>query len=471
MSLITRRTLLQALVVHALQSGSAGSQDAQAVVHREPTPLIPDAVTHDWVSFLGPSHNAVSTETPLRRYLPPPLVWEWPTGIGYAAPSVTGDRLLFIHRLGDEEVVECRHAETGEAQWRFRYPTAFDDLYGNNNGPRASPVVDGNLVFTVGAEGKLHCLQLETGEAVWSKDFWVDYGVTQDFFGTASTPLVEGGLLVVNVGGPRRACVVGFDLATGREAWRAGDWGASYSSPIPATIHGQRRVFVLAGGRSNPPTGGLLSVDPATGAVDFTVSHRSSEYISANASCPVVFGDRVFISASQGAGGVLIEIRPDFTHRVVWTTEDFGLFVNTPIHQDGYLYGFDGENQGDSSLACVEAATGQIVWREAATWTEGVQQNGRLRPLGVGTARGSLLAVDGRFVCLGEFGHLLWLDLTPEGYTEVARTWLFAARESFTLPVLSRGLLYVRQNTRDFLTGDPPRLLCYDLRGSQSDRR
>ena len=361
MPLLTRRTLLQALLAQAIPSGTA---DAPAVVHRAPRPLAPEAVTHDWTAFLGPSHNAVSTETPLRRFLPPPLVWEWPTGNGYASPAVAGDRLIFIHRLGDEEVVECRDAETGASHWRFRYPTAFEDLYGYNNGPRASPVIDGDRVFTVGAEGKLHCLDLETGEVVWRQDFWVKYGVTKEPYGTASTPLVEGDRLVVNVGGPG-ACVVGLDAATGREAWRAGSWGPSYASPVPATVHGQRRVFVFAGGLSTPPTGGLLSIDPANGAVDFTVSHRSHEYLSASASSPVVFGDKVFISASQRAGGVLVEIRPDFTHRVVWTTEEFGLFFNTPIHRDGYLYGFDGEGQGDSSLACIDTATGQVVWREA----------------------------------------------------------------------------------------------------------
>ena len=121
-------------------------------------------------------------------------------------------------------------------------------------------------------------------------------------------------------------------------------------------------------------------------------------------------------------------------------------------------------NQGDASLACIEAASGRVVWREVPTWTETMTQAGRVREATLGTARGSLLAVDGQFLCLGEFGHLLWMDLTPEGYTEVSRAWLFAARESWTLPVLSRGLLYVTQNARDTVTGSPPRLLCYDLR-------
>ena len=81
------------------------------------------------------------------------------------------------------------------------------------------------------------------------------------------------------------------------------------------------------------------------------------------------------------------------------------------------------------------------------------------------TYRGTLLAVDGKFLCLGEMGHLLWLDLTPQGYKELARTWLFPARETWSLPVLSHGLLYISQHSRDVIGGNPPRLLCYDLRG------
>ena len=89
------------------------------------------------------------------------------------------------------------------------------------------------------------------------------------------------------------------------------------------------------------------------------------------------------------------------------------------------------------------------MWRETPEWTETIEAGGQRQQQLVGTYRGSLLAVDGQFLCLGELGHLLWMDLTPKGYKEVSRAWLFAARESWGLPVLSRGLLYVAQNTRD----------------------
>jgi outer membrane protein assembly factor BamB len=462
MTRISRRAMLESLIVSALGTRSLFGQTR---VLSKPKPLAKDAVFHDWTAFLGPSHNATSTETKLSRTLPPPLVWEFTKGTGYASPAIAGTRLVFFHRLDDEEIVECLDAETGAPQWQFRYPTDFEDRYGYNNGPRSSPVIDAGRVYTAGAQGKLHCLDVRTGAVIWKRDLAKEYRVPQDFFGTASTPLVEGSLLIVNVGAPGGPCVVGFGKLSGREVWRAGkEWGPSYASPVPAVVHGKRRVFVFAGGESSPPTGGLMSIDPANGRVDFTFPWRSRTRESVNASCPVVFGNKVFVSASYRTGGALVEVRPDFTHRLLWTTREFGLHFNTAVHKGGYLYGFDGRNEPDASLACVDAASGKVVWRETPEWTETIEVGGQRQDQLAGTYRGSLLAVDGNFLCLGELGHLLWMDLTPKGYKEISRASLFAAHESWGLPVLSRGLLYVTQNTRDTLTRARPRLLCYDLR-------
>ena len=462
MSHVSRRAVLMGLTGAVFGTRSVV---AQTRFISKAKPLASDAVTHDWTAFLGPTHNAVSTETRLSRKSPPSLIWEFTKGTGYGSPAIAAERLVFLHRLRGEEIVECLHAETGAAQWQFRYPTDFEDRYGYNDGPRSSPVIDGGRVYTVGAQGQLHCFDLEAGRVIWKRNIDKEYRVPQDFFGRSSTPLIEGPHLIVSVGAPGGPCVVGFDKTTGDEVWRAGkEWGAGYASPIPAVIHGQRRVLVFAGGESNPPRGGLMSIDPANGRVDFSFPWRSRSYESVNASCPVIFDNKVFVSASYRAGSALLEIRPDFTHRVLWTTQEFGLHFNTPIYKDGYLYGFDGRNEPDASLACVDASSGKVVWRNAPEWEElilsGVQPQRQM----LGTYRGSLLAVDGQFLCLGELGHLLWMDLTPKGYKELSRARLFVARESWALPVLSRGLLYVVQNTRDFQSGARPRMLCYDLR-------
>ena len=162
MSLVSRRAILMGLTGTVLAKGSLLAQTRRVST---PKPLAKDAVTHDWTSFLGPTHNAVSTETRLSRRRQPPLVWEFTKGTGYGSPAIAGERLVFLHRLRGEEIVECLHAETGAPNWQFRYPTDFEDRYGYNDGPRASPIIDGARTYTVGAQGQLHCLDLETGQS------------------------------------------------------------------------------------------------------------------------------------------------------------------------------------------------------------------------------------------------------------------------------------------------------------------
>jgi outer membrane protein assembly factor BamB len=438
--------------------------------HRAPKPLHRDAVTHDWPSFLGPTHDAVSTETHLLHALPdggPAIVWEVRKGTGYSSPAIAGNRLVLFHRMGDEEIVDCFEATTGRLFWEHRYATTYRDRYGYNNGPRASPVIAADRVFTIGAQAKLHCLSLATGDVLWQRDLAADYQLKQDFFGVASTPLVDGERLIINIGAPGGPNVVAIDVATGAEQWRAGDqWGASYASPVPAVIHGQRRVLVFAGGESRPPTGGLLAINPADGSIHLRYPWRSEMYESVNASNPVAVGSNVFISATYQTGSAMLEVKPDGTHDVAWTTGEVGTHFGTMIHRDGYLYGCDGRNIPDASMVCVDAATGRVVWRQTPMWTETIERRGRPAEQKVGIFRGSMLWADGQFLCLGELGHLLWLDLSPNGYRQVSRAWLFAAPETWSVPVLSRGLLYVCQHQRDVLSGNEPRMICYDLRGA-----
>ncbi len=219
----------------AAASGAKATAKANADVtrHKKPAALRKDAVTEDWKSFLGPRHNGVSRETRLSKKFPasgPPLVWEMTKGTGYASPAIAGDQLVFLYRRGNQEVVDCLHPETGDRYWQHTYPTSFEDRYGYNNGPRSSPVIDGERVYVVGAEGVLHCLHLPSGQVLWRRQLRDEFKVPQDFFGVASTPLVEGDLLIVNVGAPGGPCVIGLDKLTGQMRWGAGaEWGGSYA--------------------------------------------------------------------------------------------------------------------------------------------------------------------------------------------------------------------------------------------------
>jgi outer membrane protein assembly factor BamB len=436
--------------------------------HGAPKALAAGAVTNDWPRFLGPLHNATSVETKLLKTLPAkmPIVWEAKKGTGYCAPAIVGERLILFHRVGDEEIVECLQSDTGLRFWQVKYATAYQDRYGYCDGPRASPVIDEGRVYTIGAEGVLSCLDLKSGHLYWRRKLLEEFKIPQNFFGVGSTPLVEGNLVIVNVGAPGGPCVAGFDKKTGKMVWGAGEqWGPSYASPVPATLHGKKRVLVFAGGESRPPTGGLMCIDPADGKVDFEHPWRSQTRESVNGSSPLVIGNSVFISECYGTGSALVEVKEDFSPKETWSDAGFGIHFMMPIFKEGFIYGIHGHGPLDCPLVCFDAKNGKEKWRTEPEWEETVQAaGGRAKKFKVSFARASFTQVDGRTLVLTEYGHLLWIDLNPAGYKESSRTWLFLAPDTWTPPAISRGLLYVCQNSPEMLTRGEPRIICYDMR-------
>ena len=439
-----------------------------ATVVAAPAPLAEGAVVEEWGSFLGPTHNGVSRETKLNLAWDakgPRLLWSLPRGTGYASPAIVAGRLVYQHRVGDDDVVECLDPLTGSRLWHQDFPTSYQDRYGYNNGPRSSPVIDGDQVYVYNQLGVLRCLAMADGMLRWQRDLNGDHHVAQNFFGVGTTPLVVDGKVIINVGAPDGTCVVALERAKGMTAWTtSAPWGPSYASPIPAVIQGKPRVLVFCGGESRPPTGGLLCIDPANGVADFQFPWRSTSYESVNASSPLVIGNQVLVTASYQTGAALLTIGADMQPTTAWTSLDFGCHFMTPVHVDGHLYGFAGRNHPDVEMACIELATGTVKWHEHSRWQETMTVGGRTRNMVMSTFRGQFLRVQERFVCLGEEGHLLCYDLSPTGFKELSRAWMFQASESWTPPVLWHGLLYLCQN-RPAADGTPGRLWCYDLRG------
>ena len=432
--------------------------------HAAPRPLDSAATTQDWPNFLGPTHDDVSAETHLLSHFPPggpAIVWEMTKGQGYAQPVIAGDRLILLHRIDDNEVVDCLKPDTGERYWRVSYPTTYQDRYGYCDGPRSTPAIANGRVFTVGAQGQLHCLDLRTGQVYWRRNLLKEFKLKPNFFGVGASPLVDQDRVIINVGAPGGPCVAAFDAHSGKMLWGAGDeWGPSYATPVPGDVWGKHCIFVFAGGESRPPTGGLLCIDPATGHVDFSFPWRGTRHESVNASSPVVQGNHVFVSECYGSGGAMLDILPDLTCTVAWTSERFGTHFMNALRIDDFLYGVDGHGPADAFFCCENARTGKELWRTQPEWTDKLGD----REIPLGTYRCNLLRVDGRCLCLGEYGHLLWLDLNPAGYKSVDRVWLIHAGQTWTPPVVSKGLLYVCQN--EIGAGkEPLRLICYDLRG------
>ncbi len=405
----------------------------------------------DWPRFLGPADDCSSPETGLLKKWPasgPKKLWEVEKSAGYACPAVAGGWCVIFHGGGGRETIEGLVAATGARKWKHDYAAEYLPQFGAGEGPRSSPVIAGGRVFVAGIAGDLHCLDLSTGKVVWHRELAKEYRLSPTFFGRAGSPLVVDGKLIVSLGTEDGKSLVALDPATGRELWAAkSPWGASYASPIPAILHGKKCVLAFQGGMDKPPTGGLLVVDAADGRVLASVPHRAEMWASVSVSSPVVAGSRVFIAEAYTEGGLCVEIAPDFSAKPAWRAKTFDTYLTTAVHHAGLLFGFAGMSQQNAELACHDAATGRELWRD---------------DLGGKFQRGSLLRADGAFLALGENGDLAWLTLDARGAKVIAHAKLFDAGETWTLPALSNGLLYVSQN-QPGAGGTKPRIICYDF--------
>ncbi len=376
----------------------------------------------DWPQFLGPHRNGVSAETGLAAAWPtggPPVVWRRDVGEGYSGPVVAGDRLILFHRVGDEEVVECLHAATGKPRWRFAYPTNYSDQLGKGDGPRSTPTVAAGRVVTLGAEGVLTCLDLDKGMKAWSRALHAEYQVPPSYFGVGTSPLVVEDRVLINVGG-KKAGIVAFGLADGKELWKATDDGASYSSPVLATA-GKRSVAVFF------TRTGVDVLDPHTGDALYRQRWRARYDASVNAATPLLIGDRLFFSACYETGALLLKLRPDGSAEEVWHGEDvMDNHYNTAIYHGGDLYGIHGRQEGGPSLRCVDLATKKVAWEQKRFGCAG------------------LILADGRLVALTESGDLVLIEATPQAYRELSRAHVFAAGPCRAQPALSGGRLYAR---------------------------
>lgn len=429
--------------------------------HSAAKPLADNAISSDWPRFLGPSDDSHSLETLLLDdFSPskPALVWEVKRGRSHTAPVIVEDRLVFIHEINGSEIIECLHPETGKRYWKIEYPVDIRQSYGITDAPRSSPVIDkaSGLVFTLGVRSLLQAIDLKTGKILWKHNLNESLGAAPFFFGRGSCPLIYGDLLIVNAGAPG-ACVVAFNKQTGNTVWKTPhEWTASYASPIASKIHGKDRILVFAGGMTDPPQGGLLSIDPSNGKLDDAFPWRATMFASVNAASPVLAGPgQVFITEGYNRGGAMVAIDSKMKMSRQWESIDFASQFQTPVYEKGFLYGFSGSSVGGAELVCYDANNGTEQWREGFDELSLSFQNRNLR---VQLGRASLLRVDGKYLCLGVQGTLLWLDLSPEGAKVLSKSQLFYSPETWAPPALSRGLLYVSQN------GPEPKLICYDLR-------
>ena len=366
----------------------------------------------DWPQWGGPQRDIVWRESGIIDRFPNdgllPRMWSTPIAEGYSGPAVANGRVFITdyERNRATERVFCLDAEDGHVLWKYPYPARYDISY--PNGPRATPLVDNDRVYTLGAVGNLICLKTNSGTLVWKKDFTKDFGTTMPTWGTAAAPLIDGDQLIALVGGKNNSLVVSLDKRTGRELWRSlDDPGIGYCPPVIHEFGGVRQLIVW-----HPSA--VSSISPSDGTPIWEIPFPVRFGLSVP--MPRRVGNRLFVTAFFN-GPLMIKVADDGrSAEIEWRgrgesekkTDGLHSIMPTPWVTETHIYGVCSYGQ----LRCLNVHDGTRIWETFAATGNGRWWNAFLIPQG------------NRFFLHNEQGDLIIARLTPDGYDEISRAKL-----------------------------------------------
>jgi outer membrane protein assembly factor BamB len=391
----------------------------------------------DWPQWRGPNRNGISKETGLLKEWPsdgPKLVWQArDIGDGYSTPAVVGDRLYLISNRGaEDELVQCFETKDAKPVWEKRIGKVGPNTGPQYPGSRSTPTVEGDVLYALGSDGDLVCLETKGGQVRWTKNLRTDFKGKPGAWAYAESPLVDGDALVVTPGGSE-ATLVALNKKTGELIWTGavpeGDQ-AAYASIIIVNAGGRKQYVQFL-------QKGLVGIDAATGKFLWRYN-RTAEGSPANIPTPVAHDSYIY-SASGRSGGGLVELKnsSDGTSaEQVYFNPKMPSSIGGSVDIGGYLYG---TNNG--GLMCVDFKSGETKWQD--------------RSVGAG----SVCFADGRLYVHGEKDDVALVDPVPEEYREKGRFTLpdqpeRGKSQPWAYPVVANGRLYMR---------DLGSLWCYDI--------
>ncbi len=379
-----------------------------------------------WPQFLGAQRNGTSSETNLIDRIPVdglPTLWRVAGGVGMSAVVADGSDVVTMVRRAGRQVVLCLDAATGKQKWTYDLAPAYNNAMGN--GTRATPTITKDSVVVFSGEGILAAVNRQTGQKLWQVDTLKTLGGEEAEYGMASSPLVVDGKVYVTVGA-EQALIAALDLATGKMVWKSGNGATGYSSPVLLNLADQPTVVVFGGEA-------LFGFEPASGKqlwrYDFSTNYNC------NIALPIQIGQDLFISAGEDHGSVRLKVSRSgetFSVKEVWSSlgkrSPFRNEWQTSLVIGQHLYGMD--NVGGAGpithLTCIDAGTGELVWREARF------------------GKGNFSFADGKLFIATVKGELVLAKVDSKGYQELGRQPLLSmTRQS---PTLCAGKLYLRDD-------------------------
>ncbi|MCL5097066.1 MAG: PQQ-like beta-propeller repeat protein [Candidatus Omnitrophica bacterium] len=388
----------------------------------------------DWPQYRGPDHDGVSTDKILDSWPVdgPRKLWQVPLTDGFSSFAIgQGKAFTLVARTIDgqkQEVCVALDLDSGKELWaaplgQAKYEGGGDEGAPDNrggDGPRSTPTIDGDRIYTLSAYLVLTCFEANTGKVIWSRDLLKEYGGKIITWENAASPLIDGDLIFVNCNAPNQT-LLGLHKEDGSLAWKGQNDSMTQATPIAATILGVRQVLFFT-------QSGLVSVAPQTGDV---LWRYKFPYNVSTASSPVVAGDIVYCSAGYGVGSGAVRITKSgdqFLATEIWRIpgNKFCNHWSTPVYSNGYLYGLFGfKEHGKCPLKCLDIATGKEMWSHP------------------GFGPGGTLLVDGKVLVLGDKGQLALVAATPKEYIEEARCQAVSGK-CWNSPAISNGKLYAR---------------------------
>ena len=316
------------------------------------------ARAQDWNQWRGPARTGVTAAFSAPAAWPdkPRKVWESTVGTGHSSPVVSGTRAFVFARVGDEEVVTAFDYQTGKQVWQQRYRAPYQvnpAAESHGKGPKSTPVVDGGRLFTLGISGTLSAFDAATGKPLWRKTFDREFDASSPDFGVAMSPLVDGGQVIVHVGGNKSGALMALDGATGTIKWQWKGDGPAYASPVIGSFGSSRQVITQS--RTH-----VVGISAANGALLWSVPFTTA--YDQNVVTPIVSGDLVLYSGiEQPLTALRIrESAGKWTAERAWRADSVPMYMSTAVLSGGTLFGLTHRNKGQ--FFAVDPRSGKVLW-------------------------------------------------------------------------------------------------------------
>ncbi len=316
----------------------------------------------DWPRWRGASGDGAVTGFTAPKAWPDQLKQRWKinAGVGHSSPLVIDARVYLHSRQGENEVASAYDLNTGKTIWQDSYPVPYTmnpAATGHGKGPKSTPVFSrsngGGKLYTFGITGVLSCYDAAKGRLLWRKDFARQFKSTSPDFGSATSPIVDRGLLIVHVGGSNSGALKAFDANTGEEKWSWSGDGPGYATPIVVEIAGKRQIITQS--QQN-----IIGIWADNGSLLWKIPFTTA--YTQNIVTPIRYKDLlIFSGINKGVFAVRVGFRDNkWATETVWENKEVSMYMNSPLLSGDLLFGMSHKNKGQ--FFCLDAASGKTLW-------------------------------------------------------------------------------------------------------------